>query len=84
MILFMCAADQCWRGRQLAAPQSRRCVAPCVVTCPPVSPWCHPLDGERVLSDEFVPGRAVLRECGPFSEGRRGGRVLEVLAIDCG
>ena len=85
MILFICAADRRWRRRQLSAARSRRCVAPCVVACPPVPPWFRPLVSVRTacrwrkgLSDESVPGRAVLREGGPFGEGRRGDEVLEV------
>ena len=32
----------------------------------------------RGLSDGFMPNRAVLRECGPFGEGRREIEELEV------
>ena len=53
-----------------------------VLRCQPgVAPWSpyeRLADGERGMSDEFVPGRAVLRECGPFGEGRREVEVLEV------
>ena len=53
-----------------------------VLRChPDVVPWFpyeRLADGERGLSDEIAPSRAVLRGGGPFVEGRRGDEVLEV------